>query len=60
MRNRLVARHSHRVGYEMKKESGFKNFDRMMRKLLSVPHSEVKTKLDAEKVAKKKKRKGRK
>ncbi len=38
----------------MKKKSEYKSFDRMMRKLLSVPHSEIKAKLEAEKAAKKK------
>jgi hypothetical protein len=32
----------------------FNNFDRTMRKLMSVPHSEIKAKLDAEKREKKK------
>jgi len=30
----------------------FENFDRTMRKLIAVPHSEIKAKLDAEKAAK--------
>jgi len=34
----------------------FKNFDRTMRSLLKVPHSEIKAKLDAEKKAKKRKK----
>ncbi|HZP34521.1 MAG TPA: hypothetical protein VFB23_14280 [Candidatus Acidoferrales bacterium] len=34
----------------------FDNFDRTMRELLKVPHSEIKTKLDAEKRAKKRKK----
>jgi len=34
----------------------FKNFDRTMRRLLKVPHSELKAKLDAEKAAKKRKK----
>lgn len=39
----------------------FDNFDRTMRQLISVPHSEIKAKLDAEKRAKQeKKRKARK
>jgi len=33
----------------------FKNFDRTMRDLMKVPHSEIKAKLDAEKAAKGKK-----
>jgi hypothetical protein len=37
-----------------KKNSEFQNFDDTMRKLMSVPHSEIKAKLDAEKAAKKK------
>jgi hypothetical protein len=39
------------------KTSEFENFDRTMRALISVPHSEIKARLDAEKAAKKKKRK---
>lgn len=38
----------------------FDKFDRTMRDLVKVPHSEVKTKLDAEKAAKGKKRKPKK
>jgi len=34
----------------------FDNFDRTMRKLMSVPHSEIKAKLDAEKRAKQKRK----
>jgi hypothetical protein len=34
----------------------FDNFDHTMRKLMSVSHSEIKAKLDAEKAAKKSKR----
>jgi hypothetical protein len=43
----------------MKKQptSEFANFDRTMRDLIKVPHSELKAKLDAEKVAKKRKSK---
>jgi hypothetical protein len=36
------------------KPNEFENFDNTMRKLMSVPHSEIKGKLDAEKAAKKK------
>lgn len=36
------------------KKSEFDNFDRTMRGLMKVPHSELKAKLDAEKAAKKK------
>jgi hypothetical protein len=43
----------------MKSINEFDNFDRTMRKLISVPHSEIKAKLDAEKAAKKKKRKSK-
>lgn len=40
----------------MKKSSEeFSNFDSMMRKLMTVPHSEIKAKLDAEKAEKKRK-----
>jgi hypothetical protein len=42
------------------KESEFDNFDRTMRQLITVPHSEIKAKLDAEKAAKEKKRKAKK
>ena len=44
----------------MKSSDEFQNFDRTMRDLMSVPHSEIKAALDAEKAAKKKKRKTRK
>jgi hypothetical protein len=37
-------------------QSEFSKFDRMMRELVKVPHSEIKTKLDAEKRAKKRKK----
>ena len=38
----------------------FNNFDRTMRELMKVPHSEIKAKLEAEKAAKKrKKRRGK-
>ncbi len=37
------------------KESEFTNFDRTMRSLMKVPHSEIKAKLDAEKKVKKRK-----
>lgn len=40
----------------MKHTSEFDNFDRTMRELLKVPHSEIKAKLDAEKAAKKAKK----
>jgi len=40
----------------MQKSQEFKNFDRTMRSLLKVPHSEIKEKLDAEKAAKKRKK----
>jgi hypothetical protein len=43
----------------MKKTEEFKKFDDAMGKLLSVPHSEIKRKLDAEK-AEKRKRKAKK
>jgi len=40
----------------MKKETKeFEHFDRTMRDLMKVPHSEIKAKLDAEKGAKKRK-----
>jgi hypothetical protein len=40
----------------MKRTSEFDNFDRIMRELVKVPHSEIKSKLDAEKRAKKRKK----
>jgi len=39
-----------------KSQSEFENFDRTMRDLMSVPHSEIKVALDAEKAAKKKRK----
>jgi hypothetical protein len=44
----------------MKEISQFSRFDRTMRDLMSVPHSEIKAALDAEKADKKKKRKTKK
>lgn len=39
----------------MKKDSSeFQKFDQTMRELIKVPHTEIKSKLDAEKAAKKK------
>jgi hypothetical protein len=38
------------------KKNEFENFDRTMRGLLKVTHAEIKTKLDAEKAAKKRKK----
>jgi len=43
----------------MRESSEFSNFDRTMRELIKVPHSEIKAALDAEKAAKKKKRKAK-
>jgi hypothetical protein len=40
----------------LKKTDEFENFDDTMRELLKVPHSEIKTKLDEEKAAKKRKK----
>lgn len=40
----------------MKNTSEFENFDRTMRELLKVSHSEIKAKLGAEKQAKKRKK----
>jgi hypothetical protein len=37
----------------MKNSSEFENFDQTMRKLMNVPHSEIKAKLDEEKAEKK-------
>lgn len=34
----------------------YQNFDNMMKQLVKVPHSEIKSKLDAEKAAKKRKK----
>jgi hypothetical protein len=42
---------------KMKSDSEFDKFDRTMRDLMKVPHSEIKAKLDAEKKAKKRKAK---
>lgn len=39
----------------MRKSNEYERFDRTMRQLLRVPHSEIKAKLDAEKTAKKRK-----
>jgi hypothetical protein len=47
---------TNRCGENMKKEPEFENFDRTMRSLLKVPHSEIKAKLEAEKKAKKRKK----
>jgi len=44
----------------MKSSDEFQNFDRTMRDLMSVPHDEIKAALDAEKAAKKQKRKAKK
>lgn len=41
----------------MKRNEEFENFDYAMRRLISVPHSEIKASLDAEKRAKEKKKK---
>jgi hypothetical protein len=40
----------------MKTKSEYDNFESTMRKLLKVPHSAIKAKLDAEKAAKKRKK----
>ena len=40
----------------MKNKSEYTKFDNAMRDLLKVPHSEIKSKLDAEKAAKKRKK----
>jgi hypothetical protein len=40
-----------------KQPSDFENFDRTMRDLMSVPHSEIKAALDAEKAEKKREKK---
>jgi hypothetical protein len=40
----------------MKKESEYAKFDRAMRELIKIPHSEIRAKLDAEKKAKKRKK----
>jgi hypothetical protein len=39
-----------------KASSEYENFDRTMRELITVPHSEIKAKLDAEKRAKEKRK----
>lgn len=38
------------------KNKEYENFDRTMREIIKVPHSEIKAKLDAEKAAKKRKK----
>jgi hypothetical protein len=40
----------------MKKKTEYENFTDLVGKILSVPHSEIKAKLDAEKRAKKRKK----
>ena len=40
----------------MKKSKEYENFDRTMSELLKVSHGEIKAKLDAEKLAKKRKK----
>ncbi len=40
----------------MKPTTEFQNFDRTMRELIKVPHSEIKAKLDAEKREKQKRK----
>jgi hypothetical protein len=40
----------------MKRSQEFENFDSTMRKLLAIPHSEIKAKLDAEKAEKQKRK----
>lgn len=44
----------------MRDNSEFQAFDQTMRKLMSVPHSDIKAALDAEKAAKKQERKAKK
>jgi hypothetical protein len=41
---------------KMPKKDEFEPFDRLMQKVIKVPHSEIKAKLDAEKKAKKQKK----
>ena len=43
----------------MKPKSEYANFESMTRKLLKVPHSEIKAKLEEEKIAKKERKKER-
>jgi hypothetical protein len=40
----------------MKKTNEYDNFENLARRIINVPHSEVKAKLDAEKAAKKRKK----
>ena len=40
----------------MKRNQEYDAFDRTMRELMKVPHSEIKAKLDKEKIAKKRKK----
>lgn len=49
----------HKNSKNVNKKSEYENFDDTMRKLLKVPYSEIKAKLEAEKRAKQKKRKRR-
>jgi hypothetical protein len=44
----------------IKKNKEFERFDNTMRKLISVPHSDIKAKLDAEKKSRRNKRKAKK
>ena len=44
----------------MRSSKEYENFDQTMQKLLKVPHSEIKAKLDAEKKEKKKRPRARK
>jgi hypothetical protein len=41
---------------KIKQLTEYENFDRTMQRLMKVPHSEVKAKLDAEKAAKERKK----
>jgi hypothetical protein len=43
----------------LKKEQEYQRSNRMMQELMSVPHSEIKAKPDAEKASKQKKRKAK-
>jgi hypothetical protein len=47
---------SNGTGAMREQKTEFEKFDTTMRKLIAVPHSEIKSKIDAEKAAKKKRK----
>jgi hypothetical protein len=56
----LLYKVDRKANRKMRKQTEFEAFDNTMRRLISVPHSEIKAKLDAEKAEKVKKRKPKK